>query len=415
MGEKKIFDVWKTREDFPLLKTTMNGHPLTYLDTAATAQKPAIVVDAMSRFYQERYGTVHRSVYELAAYSTQSYSVVREKVKEFIGAKEEEEIVFTKGTTDSINLVASSYGRLFLQEGDEIIISEMEHHSNIIPWQLLCKEKKCLLKVIPITAEGEIIFTEYENLLSSKTKLVCVAHISNVLGTINPIKKIVEKAHEYGAKVLVDGAQAAAHLIVDVKDLDVDFYAFSAHKMYGPTGVGVLFGKKELLEKMPPVSGGGDMVETVTFESATFQPSPLKFEAGTPNIAGVIGLGVAIDYLNSLGRETVIEWEQKLLKESMKKILEVENVKIAGTAEDKAGVISFCVEGVHPLDLGTILGLKGIAVRTGHLCAEPLLNSLGHESLSRVSFGLYSTPEDFDVFLQSLKEAISLLSPIASY
>lgn len=415
MAEKKVFDVWKIREDFPILKKTMNGKPLVYLDTAATAQKPSLVMSAVSEFYKQEYGTVHRAVYELAARSTEMYSAVREKVRQFLGAKEEEEIIFTKGTTESINLVAASYGRTFLKEGDEILISEMEHHSNIVPWQLLCEEKKTVLKVIPINDRGELLLDQYEKLLSEKTKLVSLTHVSNALGTINPLKKIIDRAHEFGAVVVVDGAQAAPHLPIDVQDLDADFYAFSGHKAYAPTGIGVLYGKRALLEKMPPFLGGGDMIETVTFEKSTFQPPPLKFEAGTPHIAGVYGLGLAIDYLNAIGKEAIMEWEKKLLKHATDKIQEIKGVRIIGTAAEKANLISFSIEGLHPLDLGTILGLKGIAIRTGHLCAQPLLKRFGFDALARISFGIYTTYEDIDLFVHALKEAAVLLMPEMSY
>ena len=409
------FDVWKVRKDFPMLSKTMNDKPLIYLDTAATAQKPQVVIDTINRFYREEYGTVHRAVYEIAARSTEMYSEVRSKVQRFINAPREEEIIFTRGTTESINLVAHSFAQAFLKEGDEILISEMEHHSNIVPWQLICDMYKTRLKVIPINDQAEIDLEAFKSLLTDKTKLVSVGHIANSTGTINPIKDLITLAHQAGAKVLIDGAQAAPHLLIDVQDLDADFYAFSGHKLYGPTGVGVLYGKKELLEAMPPFLGGGDMIEDVTFEKTTYQPIPLKFEAGTPSIAEVIGLGAAIDYVEEIGRLAIHEWEQKLLRYATEKLQAISGIKLYGTAASKGGIVSFTVEGIHPLDLGTILGLKGIAIRTGHLCAQPVLRRFGVEALARISFGVYSTYEDIDTFLHALKEASILLKPEMSY
>ncbi|MCB1083262.1 MAG: cysteine desulfurase [Simkania sp.] len=409
------FDVWKVRKDFPMLAKTMNGKPLIYLDTAATAQKPSSVIETINRFYREEYGTVHRAIYEIAARSTEMYSEVRTKVQNFINAPREEEIIFTRGTTESINLVAHSFARAFLKEGDEILISEMEHHSNIVPWQIVCDMYKTVLKVTPITDTAELNLDAFKDLLTHKTKLVSLAHIANATGTINPVKEVISLAHQAGAKVLIDGAQAAPHLMIDVQDLDADFYAFSGHKLYGPTGVGVLYGKKELLEAMPPFFGGGDMIEEVTFEKTTFQPIPLKFEAGTPSIAEVIGLGAAIDYVESIGRLAIHKWEQKLLTYATEKLQSVAGIKLFGTAPSKSGIVSFTVEGMHPLDLGTILGLKGIAIRTGHLCAQPVLRHLGVEALARISFGIYNTYEDIDSFLHALKEATILLKPEMSY
>lgn len=409
------FDIWKVRKDFPMLSKTMNGKPLIYLDTAATAQKPHVVIDTINRFYREEYGTVHRAVYEIAARSTEMYSEVRSRVQQFINAPREEEVIFTRGTTESINLVAHSFARAFLKEGDEILISEMEHHSNIVPWQIICDMYKTRLKVIPINDQAELDLNAIQNLLTDKTKLVSIGHIANATGTINPVKDIITLAHKAGAKVLIDGAQAAPHLMIDVQDLDADFYAFSGHKLYGPTGVGVLYGKKELLEAMPPFLGGGDMIEDVTFEKTTYQPLPLKFEAGTPSIAEVIGLGAAIDYVESIGRPAIHEWEQKLLHYATEKLQSVTGIKFYGTAASKGGIISFTVEGMHPLDLGTILGLKGIAIRTGHLCAQPVLKRFEVEALARISFGMYNTYEDVDIFLQALKEATILLKPEMSY
>lgn len=409
------FDVRSVREDFPMLKKMMNGRHLIYLDTAATSQKPQSVIDAIHTFYSAECGTVHRAIYELAAHSTEMYSNVRTKVQQFIGARGEEEIIFTRGTTESINLVAHSYGRTFLKEGDEIIISEMEHHSNIVPWQLLAKEKGLKLKYIPMTLEGELRLDVFKELLSERTKLVSVAHIANATGTINPIEEIIALAHEAGAKVLIDGAQAASHIPLNVEALDVDFYAFSGHKIYGPTGIGVLYGRRELLNEMPPFIGGGDMIETVTMEESTFQDPPLRFEAGTPSIAEVIGLGAAIDYIESLGRENIQEWLDHLMAHATEKLLHVSGLKIIGTAKKKGPIISFLLDDLHPLDLGTLLGLKGIAIRTGHLCAQPALARFGVKSLARISLGIYNTLTDIDIAVEAIQEGALLLKPEVSY
>ena len=409
------FDVRRVREDFPMLKKMMNGRNLIYLDTAATSQKPQSVIDAIHTFYSAEYGTVHRAIYELAAHSTEMYSNVRTKVQQFIGARGEEEIIFTRGTTESINLVAHSYGRTFLEEGDEIIISEMEHHSNIVPWQLLAKEKGLKLKYIPMTLEGELRLDIFKELLSERTKLVSVAHVANATGTINPIEEIISIAHKAGARVLIDGAQAASHIPLNVEALDVDFYAFSGHKIYGPTGIGVLYGRRELLNEMPPFIGGGDMIETVTMEESTFQNPPLRFEAGTPSIAEVIGLGAAIDYIESLGRENIQEWLGHLMAHATEKLLNVSGLKIIGTAKKKGPIISFLLDDLHPLDLGTLLGLKGIAIRTGHLCAQPALARFGVKSLARISLGIYNTLTDIDNAVEAIQEGALLLKPEVSY
>lgn len=409
------FDVRRVREDFPMLKKMMNGRHLVYLDTGATSQKPQCVIDAIHHFYSEEYGTVHRAIYELAAQSTEKYSHVRRKVQQFLGANEEEEIIFTRGTTDSINLVAHSFGAAFFKEGDEIIISEMEHHSNIVPWQLLAKEKGLKLKYIPMSLEGELRLDVFKELLSEKTKFVSVAHIANATGTINPVEEIIALAHEAGAKVLLDGAQAASHLPVNVQELDVDFYAFSGHKIYGPTGIGILYGKSALLKEMPPFIGGGDMIETVTMEKTTYQEPPLRFEAGTPSIAGVIGLGAAIDYIESLGRENIEAHLQELTAYATEKLLQIPGLKIIGTAKRKGPLISFILDDLHPLDLGTLLGLKGIAIRTGHLCAQPALARFGLTALARFSFGVYNTLADIDHAVTAIKEGALLLRPELSY
>ena len=407
-----MFDVWRVREDFPMMKKTMNGKPLIYLDTASTSQKPQSVIDSVNRFYKEEYGTVHRAVYEIAAHSTEMYSAVRSKIQRFINARDEEEIVFTRGTTEAINLVAYSYGRTFLEAGDEIIISEMEHHSNIVPWQLLAEEKGLKLKYIPMSLEGELRIDIFKELLSEKTKFVSIGHISNSTGTINPIQEIIELSHGVGAKVLIDGAQAASHVALDMQALNADFYAFSGHKMYGPTGIGVLYGKLPLLEAMPPFISGGDMIESVTMEKSTFQAPPFKFEAGTPSIASVIGLGAAIDYIENIGRQAIDEWQKKLITFALEKLSPISGIKIIGSPKERGPIISFVLEGVHPLDLGTLLGLKGIAVRTGHLCAYPTLQRLGVNSLARLSFGIYNTIEEIDTTVHAIKEGAVILNPI---
>ncbi len=390
------------KKDFPIFKDSA----LVYLDSAATAQKPQSVIDAISHFYAAEYGTVHRAVYSLAAHSTEKYNAVREQVRRFLNAEHREEIVFTKSTTEALNLIAATFP---FQPGDEILISEMEHHSNIVPWQLACARTGAQLKVIPISDTGEILLDAYKKLLSPRTKLVSVAHISNVLGTLNPIAEMAALAHAHGAKIVVDGAQSVAHLPVDVQKLDVDFFAFSGHKAYGPTGIGVLYGKKTLLEMLPPYQGGGDMVETVTFEKTTYQKPPLKFEAGTPQIAEVIGLGAAIDYLNHVGLSTIGAHEHKLLQEATQKLLEIPGLRILGTAPNKSAIISFVIEGIHPLDLGTLLDVRGIAVRTGHHCAQPLLRRFGLTAATRVSFGIYNTSEDIGALIRALKEILNIL------
>ncbi|MDJ0651936.1 MAG: SufS family cysteine desulfurase [Simkaniaceae bacterium] len=407
-----MFDVLRLREDFPMMKKTMNGKPLIYLDTASTSQKPQSVIDAVHRFYKEDYGTVHRAVYEIAAHSTEMYSAVRSKIQRFIHARDEEEIVFTRGTTEAINLVAYSYGRTFLEAGDEIIISEMEHHSNIVPWQLLAEEKGLKLKYIPMSLEGELRMDVFKERLSEKTKFVSVGHISNATGTINPIQEIIKLSHEVGAKVLIDGAQAASHITLDMQTLNADFYAFSGHKMYGPTGIGVLYGKLPLLEAMPPFISGGNMIESVTIEKSTFQAPPFKFEAGTPSIASVIGLGAAIDYIETIGKEAIDGWQKKLITVALEKLKPMSGIKIIGAPKERGPIISFVLNGIHPLDLGTLLGLKGIAVRTGHLCAYPTLQRLGVNSLARLSFGMYNTIEEIDAAAYAIKEGALILRPM---
>jgi cysteine desulfurase/selenocysteine lyase len=354
-------------------------------------------------------------VYDFASQATTRYNSVRQKVKEFLNAAFVEEIVFTKGTTESINLVASSFGKAFLHPGDEVLITVMEHHSNIVPWQMICEERGAHLKFVPINDRGELIFEEFEKLLSDRTKIVSVAHIANSTGTLNPIEEIIQLSHAKGARVLIDGAQSSAHMPIDVQKLKADFYVFSGHKAYGPTGVGVLYGRRSLLEKMPPYQGGGDMIEEVTLSSSTYQHPPLKFEAGTPMIAEVIGLGEAIDFIERIGRDKIAAWEQKLLKYATQALDDVKGVRIIGTAAKKSAIISFVVNGIHPLDIGTLLDLRGIAVRTGLLCAQPTLNFFNVSSLTRISFGLYSSMEEIDIFVEALKEVVLLLRPAMSY
>lgn len=387
----------------------MHGKPLIYLDSAATAQKPQKVIDAITSFYQDHYGTVHRAVYELAVFATHRYQKVREQVQRFLNASKSDEIIFTRGTTESINCIAYSFGKAFIQPKDEILISEMEHHSNIVPWQLMAEDRGAVLKVIPFDDRGVLDLDAYEKLLTSRTKIVSITHISNVLGTINPVKQMIKMAHDRGAFVLVDGAQAAPHHLVDVQDLDADFYVFSGHKTYGPTGIGVLYGKESLLNAMPPYQGGGDMIEKVTFEKTTYNVLPIKFEAGTPLIAEVIGLGSALEYLENIGREIVFEWEQELLKELTTGLQGIPGLRLIGQAPHKGGIASFVVEGIHPLDIGTMLDLKGIAIRTGHLCAQPALRAFSLESVARASIGLYTTKDDIQQFIIALKEVVKVL------
>ncbi len=379
----------------------MHGNPLIYFDSAATSLKPQCVIDTMTDFYENHYGTVHRAIYGLSTRATDAFQQVRKKAADFIHAALPEEIIFTKGTTESINLIA----RCFIQPGDEVILSEIEHHSNIVPWQIM----GAALKIIPVNDEGEINLDAFKSLLTSKTKLVSIAHISNALGTIHPIKEIIKLSHSAGAKVFIDGAQAAPHLSINVQDLDADFYAFSSHKMYGPTGVGILYGKMELLEQMPPFLGGGDMIDQVSFEKTSYAKPPLKFEAGTPMIAEVIGLGSAIDYLNSIGMEKICQWEHELLEYATEKLAALPKLRIIGTAKEKGAIISFILDGIHHLDAGTLLDLKGIAIRTGHHCAQPAMRRFGVSGTARISFGLYNTKEEVDNFVGHLQNIIERL------
>ncbi|MHC1736457.1 MAG: aminotransferase class V-fold PLP-dependent enzyme [Ignavibacteriaceae bacterium] len=407
--EQKILKIEKIREDFPILKTLVHDKPLVYFDNAATTHKPNVVIDKITEFYSETNSNIHRGVHLLSQKATSEYEAARDKVLNFINAKKLSEIIFTKGTTDSINLVASSFVKAFIKENDEIVISHMEHHSNIVPWQILCETTGAKLKVIPINDDGELIFEEYEKLLSPKTKLVSVVHISNSLGTINPVKKIIEKAHEHNIPVLIDGAQGIQHSKVDVQDLDCDFYVFSGHKLYGPTGVGVLYGKQKLLEAMPPYQGGGDMISYVTFEKTRYNTLPYKFEAGTPNIAGVIGLGTAIDYIASLGLENIYQYENRLSEYAHGKFRNsFPELRIIGNAKHKTGIISFILEGIHPHDIGTILDFEGIAIRTGHHCTQPVMDRFNVPATARLSLGIYNTKEEIDYAVKSIKKVFEV-------
>lgn len=399
-----MFDVEKIREDFPVLHQTVHGKPLVYFDNAATTQKPLCVIEAIKNYYLYDNANVHRGVHTLSERATKSYEDARLTVQQFLNAKNTQEIIFTKGTTEAINLVAQSFGRAMLKAGDEILVSHLEHHSNIVPWQLLCEQIGCILKVIPINEAGEISLENYEKLLSAKTKIVAVNHISNALGTVNPIEKMIPLAHAAGAVVLVDGAQAVAHLTVDVQALNCDFYVFSGHKALAPTGTGVLYGKSALLNVMPPYQGGGDMIRHVSFAHTTYNDLPYKFEAGTPNIAGAIGLAAALNYLTRIGLENIAAYEKELLDYAQKKLAMLPEIKFIGTAQHKAAIISFLYEGVHAHDVGTILDHEGIAIRNGHHCAMPLMERLGVNATSRASFAFYNTLQEIDQFVYALKK-----------
>ncbi|MCI0488809.1 MAG: cysteine desulfurase [Blastocatellia bacterium] len=396
------FDVWKIREDFPILKQEVHGHRLVYLDNAATAQKPQAVIDALVHYYTADNSNVHRGVHSLSERATNAYEETRAKIKRHINAAESREIVFARGTTECINLVANSYGRANVQADDEVIISAMEHHSNIVPWQMLCEERGARLRVVPINDDGEMIIEEFEKLLNSRTKIVSVVHVSNSLGTINPVRQIIEMAHDWNALVFIDGAQAAPHLKIDVRELDCDFYAFSSHKMFGPTGIGILYGKAELLEAMPPYQGGGDMIRSVTFEETTYNTIPHKFEAGTPNIAATIGFGAAVDYLNDIGFDPIAAYEHELLAYGTEALSEVPGVRLIGTAREKAAVLAFVMEDIHPHDIGTILDRQGIAVRTGHHCAQPVMDRFKIPATVRASLAFYNTTEEIDALIAGL-------------
>jgi len=401
-------NIQKIREDFPILNQKIYNRQLIYFDNAATTQRPQQVIDALTKTYTDYYGNIHRAAHFLADKATAAYEETREKAKALINAETREQIIFTKGTTESINLAAFSYGEAFVQEGDEIIVSEMEHHSNIVPWQLMAGRKGAKIVMLPVDDDGRLKIEKLDSLINDHTKIITVAHVSNVLGTINPVKQVAQIAHSRGIRIFVDGAQAAPHIRIDVQDLDVDFYAFSAHKMYGPNGVGVLYGKKELLEQMPPYQGGGEMISEVKFSGTTYNELPYKFEAGTPNISGVIAFGAAIDYLQNIGVENAAAWETGLLKYATSQLLQIPGLRIYGTQAEKSGVISFNVDGVHFFDLGTMLDKFGIAVRTGHHCADPLMDHFGIQGTVRASFAFYNTKEEIDVFVEALKKVIAM-------
>jgi len=404
------FNVERVRGDFPVLHQTVNGKPLIYLDNAASSQVPQVVIDRGSIYLEQEHSNIHRGVHYLSQKATTAYEGAREKVKRFINARESRECIFVRGATEGINLVMYGYGRKFIGPGDEIIISAMEHHANIVPWQMLCEEKGARLRVIPMNDAGELLLDEYDALLNERTKLVGVVHVSNALGTINPIKEMIAQAHKYGVPVLVDGAQAAPHMPVDMQDLDCDFYVFSGHKMYAPTGSGVIYGKAELLEKMNPFQGGGDMIKTVTFEKTTYADLPNKLEAGTPAIASQIGLGAAIDYLNTIGRRQAAAHEAELLRYATERISAIEGVRIIGTAKNKASVLSFVIDDIHPHDIGTILDQEGIAVRAGHHCAQPVMQRFKVPATARASFAFYNTKEEIDVLARTIERVIEIFS-----
>jgi cysteine desulfurase/selenocysteine lyase len=402
-------DIKKIREQFPVLHQQVNGHPLIYFDNAATSQKPKAVIDALIGYYSGYNANIHRGIHTLAEKATKAFEETREAVRQFINAATVEEIIFTRGVTESINLVAGSFAKAFLKTGDEIIISGLEHHSNIVPWQLACEETGAVLKVIYVTDNGGLDIDSFKKILSNKTKLVAVNHASNSLGVVNPIEEIIALAHEHGAVVLIDGAQAGAHLPIDVQTLNCDFYCLSAHKMYGPTGTGILYGKKSLLEKMPPYHGGGEMIKEVTFEKTSYNDLPYKFEAGTPNIADVVAFKYAIDFINDLGKENIAAYEQELRVYATEKISALPGVKIYGTTQDKVSVVSFTVAGIHPFDIGQMLDARGIAVRTGHHCTQPLMDRFGIEGTVRASFAVYNTKEEIDSLVEGLKRIINFM------
>lgn len=398
------FDPAAVRRDFPLLARTINGRPLVYLDNASTSQKPQCVLDTLHDYYAHTNANVHRGVHSLSQEATEAYERARERVRRFLNAAEAREIVFVRGTTEGINLVAGTYGRQFIGADDEVLISEMEHHSNIVPWQILCEQRGAKLKVMPINDRGELIFEEYERLLSPRTKLVAIGHVSNALGTVNPVKEIIARAHEQGVPVLIDGAQAVPHFPVDVQELDCDFYAFSGHKVFGPTGIGVIYGKAEHLERMEPYQGGGDMILSVTFEKTIYNKIPYKFEAGTPNVADAIGLAAALDYLGGIGFAAIEPYEDDLLDYATQSLLAIDGVRLIGTARRKAGVLSFLIDGVHPHDAGTVLDQEGIAVRAGHHCAQPVMEHFGIPATVRASLAFYNTREEIDALATAVRK-----------
>jgi cysteine desulfurase / selenocysteine lyase len=408
LKRSRTFDVNQIRKDFPILSTSVNGHPLVYLDNAATSQKPTVVINALSDYYQEYNSNIHRGVHYLSQKATDAYEGSRSRIRQFINAGRPEEIIFVRGTTEAINLVAQTYGRKNIRSGDEVLITALEHHSNIVPWQMICEEKGAKLRVAPMTDEGDLDLAVYRNLLTDNTKIAAITHVSNALGTINPIKEMTAMAHDRGIPVLIDGAQAIPHMAVDVVDLDCDFYAFSGHKMFGPTGIGTLYAKKDLLESMPPYQGGGDMIKSVSFEKTVYNDIPYKFEAGTPNISGGIAFGVAVDYLGSLDRKSIQEHESSLLDYATAQLSSIRGIEIIGKSKNKTSVLSFVLEGIHPHDIGTILDSEGIAIRTGHHCAQPIMARLGIAATARASFALYNTFQEVDALVRGLYKVIEV-------
>ncbi len=409
-GVSSELDVEKIRADFPILKEKIYGKPLVYLDSAATTQKPQVVIDTINHYYSSYNSNIHRGVYLLSQRATDGYEGARIKVQRFINAAESREIIFVRSATEAINLVAQTYGREHVQAGDEVIVSAMEHHSNIVPWQILCQEKGANLRVIPMNDEGELLLDEYGKLLNSRTRLLAVVHVANAIGTINPIQEIIQQAHQQDVPVLVDGAQSAAHLEVDVQALDCDFYAFSGHKLYGPTGVGILYGKANLLDSMPPYQGGGEMISSVTFEKTTYNVLPHKFEAGTPNIVGSIGLGAAVDYVSEIGLKNIVAYEKELLLYATQQLSAISGLRLIGTAQEKASILSFVIEGVHAHDVGTILDQQGIAVRTGHHCAQPAMDRFQVPATARVSLAFYNTKGEIDALVKGIQRVIEVFS-----
>jgi cysteine desulfurase/selenocysteine lyase len=403
-------NIQQIRADFPILNEKIRGKQLVYLDNGASTQKPQVVIDAESYYYEHQYANIHRGVHYLSQVGTDLYEGVRKQVQQFINAKHDHEVIFTKGTTNAINLIAYTFGRKFINEGDEIVITEMEHHSNIVPWQMLCEEKKCILKYIPLQADGSINMEDAKRLITSKTKLVSITYVSNALGTINPIEELTVIAHKNGAKILIDAAQAIQHFTIDVQALDCDFFVFSGHKIYGPTGTGILFGKEDILNAMPPYEGGGDMIKSVSFLGTVFNDLPFKFEAGTPNIAGCIALGTAIKYVQDVGIDNIRAYETELLNYATEKLSAIEGLKIYGTAKHKSSVISFLLEGIHPYDVGVILDNQGIAIRTGHHCAQPVMEHYDIPGTCRASFSFYNTKEEIEVLVEGILKAKKMLS-----
>lgn len=406
----EVLDVQKVRKDFPILDITVNGKPLVYFDNAATSQKPWQVLKAIEHYYTKLNSNVHRGVHTLSQKATDAFEESRRKIAAFINAANDYEVIYTRGTTESINLVAHSFGKAFINAGDEIIISSLEHHSNIVPWQILCEEKNAVLKVIPINEKGELKMDAFRDMLGNKVKLVSVNYVSNALGTVNPVKEIIEAAHEYGIPVMLDAAQAVQHIAIDVQELDVDFLAFSGHKMYGPTGIGILYGKEKWLNQMPPYQGGGEMIKTVTFEKTTFNDLPFKFEAGTPNIEASICIGAAIDYINEIGLDNIAQYEHELVEYATEKLAVIDGIRFIGTADNKASVVSFNIANIHPYDVGVILDKLGIAVRTGHHCTQPLMDIFCIPGTVRASFAFYNTKEEIDLLVEGVKKAVQMLS-----